>query len=463
MPNRLLKSPLVWLLVLAVGVRVVALLILQPTLDFILPQNAVHGSETFDAYAQNLVATGVYGRISGVSDALLPPLYPYALSVVYGLFGRSYWAVGAFHTLLDLLAMAMLYDIGRRLFRTDATLGGRKASEWVGLLGGLCYAVYPYLIFQNLTVIDTPLWIFFLHGFVWLGVLLREQPALNQRTWGIAFACGVMLGLGTLTRPITPPLALLLALWFVFRLSVWHSFIRLLPVALVSVLVVVPWIGRNHGVYQAFVPMTITSGANYWQGNSEWVIPLFRAGYDVQWTAPDPALITHPPQSREADAQRFALAVQFLRDNPHLWAELTWVKFMTHWSIDIMPRRNPQVNEQFRLADDGTLQVIQTERSITGVTSANVAYDSGLLNTIGRPVHVVYFGGLLMLSIIGVLLSGRLWREVSWLWLVQFSMTFVYVAFHPSTRYRVPSDPLLFLFAAYAVVCAWQWWQSRQK
>jgi hypothetical protein len=69
-------------------------------------------------------------------------------------------------------------------------------------------------------------------------------------------------------------------------------------------------------------------------------------------------------------------------------------------------------------------------------------------------VHSLYWGGLFLLGLAGIVLSARYWREVSLLWFVQISMTLVYVAFHPSTRYRVPTDPLMFLFSAYALVWA---------
>ena len=55
----------------------------------------------------------------------------------------------------------------------------------------------------------------------------------------------------------------------------------------------------------------------------------------------------------------------------------------------------------------------------------------------------------------GVALTARRWREISLLWFVQVSMTLTYVIFHPSTRYRAPSDPLLFLFSAYTLVWVW--------
>jgi 4-amino-4-deoxy-L-arabinose transferase-like glycosyltransferase len=446
------RHALLILLVLTVGVRLVALVVLQPVLDFTQLGADIHGSEAYDVYARNLLSTGVYGMTPGVADAALPPLYSGALALVYGLFGRGYWQVGLFHILLDAASVALLYASARRLFPGER-------GRWIGLLAGVFTACYPYLAFQNLTLIDTPLWMLLLHLFVYLMIRLREQDHLGRSTWALALMAGLVLGLGTLTRPITPPLALLLAVWFLFRRSLWQSFARLLPVALVSAAVVGVWIVRNALTLGAFIPMTTTSGANFWQGNSPWTIPVFEAGYDVQWTAPegiDPAL-----DARAADAQRFALAFEYLCDNAHDVPRLLWTKFLVHWNPQITPLRNPRPNERWRLKD-GRLVVFQAEDSIVGVTSANVAYSASLLDTVGRPLHVVYFGGLLLLAVISLPLTAHLWREVALLWFVQLSMTVIYVAFHPSTRYRSPSDPLLFVMSAAALVLLWERWRKRR-
>ena len=53
---------------------------------------------------------------------------------------------------------------------------------------------------------------------------------------------------------------------------------------------------------------------------------------------------------------------------------------------------------------------------------------------------------------------------VSLQWFVQISMTFIYIVFHPSTRYRAPSDPLLFLLSAVALVwlaMRWPWLRDK--
>lgn len=425
---------------------------------------AVHGSDAYDVYAQNLLATGVYGRTAGQPDALIPPLYSYALAGVYGVFGRGYWQVGLFHILMDTASIIMLYEIARRL--TRSLWPGRSAAEWVGTLAGLFYALYPYLIFQNLTLIDTPFFMLLLHAFVLLLILLRERPQLDRLTWAIAVAGGLVLGLGMLTRPILPPLAVLAALWFLFRLSLWQTFIRLLPVAVFGALALLPWIARNYAEFGAFIPMTTTSGANFWQGNSQYTIPYFRAGYDVQWTSPD-TMESEDPNSREADAERFALALQFLRENPDKIPELLWVKFLVHWSIDIAPRLNPTAGELPRLDYQGNVIASTDEQGNLALGELPPGdpvdtYSTPLFDQIGRTVHRFYFGALFLLALAGLIVTARSWRDVSLLWFVQISMTLVYVAFHPSTRYRVPTDPMLFIFSAWALVWLWKRWQARR-
>jgi 4-amino-4-deoxy-L-arabinose transferase-like glycosyltransferase len=444
---------LIALIVLAIVVRVGFLVAFRSTLDFSLEGNAIHGSEAYDAYAQNLLASGVYGREVGVADAMIPPMYSYALTALYTLFGRGFVQVGVFHILLDVISLLLLYNIARRLFE--------RYGHEIGLLAVLFTALYPYLIFQNLTLVDTAFWMMLLHLFVWLMVVLRQQPTLNRNTWLIAILGGLVLGISTLTRPITPPLALLVALWFLFRLNFWQTLFRLLPVAIFSVLVVGVWIVRNFNEFNAFIPMTTTSGSNFWQGNSEWTIAVFQAGYDVQWTAPRD--IPRGISAREQDALRFQKAIEYLTQNRQDIPLLIWSKLLVHWNPQITPLYNPQPNEQWEL-QEGKLVIINAERSITGVTSANISYNTGLLDTLGRPVHLLYFGVLLICATLSFWVLRSQWREVALLWFIQFSMTLMYVLFHPSTRYRSPSDPLLFILSAAVLVSLfYPMWLKNQK
>ena len=110
----------------------------------------------------------------------------------------------------------------------------------------------------------------------------------------------------------------------------------------------------------------------------------------------------------------------------------------------------------------GEVQIIRGEGSHIGVTAANAAYqEDSLFNVVGRRLHLVYFGGLLLLALAGAWLGRRQWRMLSLLAFVQLSQTLMYLLFHPSTRYRSPSDPLLFVFSAYALLWLVERWRGR--
>ncbi|MBI1279504.1 MAG: hypothetical protein GC179_15345 [Anaerolineaceae bacterium] len=443
----LLKHKLAVVLVIAVAARLVIFFAVPSVFRF-EQTGAVHGSDAYDNYAQNLLNTGIYGRFAGKPDAMIPPLYGYALAGVYAVFGRSGLSVAAFNILLDCLSITCLYYTGKRLFK--------KHGEWVGTLAGLFYALYPYLIFQNLTLIDTAFFMTQMYAFVLLMVLLRDRLNLDRGTWVIAITAGVVLGLSMLTRSLLPLLAIFAAVWFLFRLSLWQTVIRLLPVAIVGFLVMIPWIVRNYGIYNALVPSALNFGDNFYQGNSEYTIPFFRAGYDVQWV-PAPPIKATDSLSLEASQQRFEYGMTYLRTHPEQIPDLIWTKFLVHWSIDIAPRKNPVNGQVPRLDYHGN--AIQETNAQGDLQLGQLPpgdpvgeYSSSLFDQIGRPIHIVYWGGLLILGIIGIGLTWRQWRDVSLLWFVQITMTVMYIIFHPSTRYRAPTDPLLFLFSAYSLI-----------
>lgn len=455
MRSRLIAHKLTLVIALAIALRLILMVVLAPSLDFTREGNAVHGSEGYDEYALNLLETGVYGRTADEPDAMLPPFYSYLLAGVYGIFGRSYIAVALFHTLLDVISIVLLDQIARRIFR-----GERGA--WIGALAGLFFAAYPYLIFQTLTVIDTPIWITLFHAYALLMILLRDHAKWDWRMGVWIGLAGLVLAAAVYTRPIIPFFAVLAALWFLFRLSLWQTLLRLAPVALIGVGLVLPYVVRNYAIYDDFVTMTITSGGNLWQGNNEWTVPVFEAGYDVQWT-PNDAVPIDGLSDHDADKLFAETAVTYWRENPDKLPQLFATKFRVHWDPRITPLYNPQFGEDWQLVD-GELVIVNSDSDLIGVTSANAEYSSGgLLDTVGRPVHMLYFGGLLLLAIFGMLLSLRLWRDVSLLWFAQISMTITYMLFHPSTRYRSPSDPLLFVLSAYALVVIGSWLLARRK
>lgn len=444
------RHKLAWVVLIAIVARVAFLLIFGESVFFYEQTGLIHGSTAYDAYALNLLETGVYGRTAGVADSNIPPLYSYIVAAVYGVFGRGGLQIGLLHTLFDVLSIVLVYEIARRLFQ-QGTFFGQAIGEWVGALAGLFYALYPYLIFQNLTLNDTALFMLLMHAFVLLVVILREREQYDRVTLRIALLAGLVLGLSALTRALLPLFALFTALWFLFRLDLRESFLRLLPVAVTSVLVLVPWMIRSYNVYDQFVALALNTGPNLHHSANDMTIALFEAGYDAQWADSPPNL---PQDPYEINAVLTETAIDWMATNTDRLPELLWVKFLVHWSIDITPRENPLPGQSFALADDGSLIVVDNPDAQKQDIETITLYSDSLFDRIGRPVHQLYFGTLLVLAVIGQVLTLPQWRTVSLLIFLQLSMTIMYMLFHPSTRYRVPTDPLLFTFSAYTLLVA---------
>ena len=453
---RLEMHKLMTVLLIAFFARAGVLFAFPQHFAFSEPGGVIHGSAAYDEYALNLLETGVYGREAGLPDAGLPPLYSYLLAAVYGLFGRHYLAVGALHILLDALSIALLYDVGRRFFPRP-----HQQGESIGAQAGLFFALYPYLIFQNLTLNDTALWILLLHLFLWLLIQLRERATLDRGALMLAIAAGLTLGVSVLARALLPPLAILAALWFLLKLSARDTMLRLLPVAFVSLLVALPWLIRSYQIYGGFVPIALNSGENIFQGNNAYAAAIFRAGYDAQWIAPP---INAPPKDEplRRNAHLAQAGWRYLRENPADIPDLMLTKLLVYWNPQVTPLRNLRAGEKLSVDGSGDVVIITSEGSHVGLTAANAAYqDDSLFNVIGRNLHFVYFGGLLLLAIAGAWLIRRDWRTLSLLYFAQISQTLVYLLFHPSTRYRSPTDPLLFVFSAVAVLWVVERWRGR--
>jgi len=72
-----------------------------------------------------------------------------------------------------------------------------------------------------------------------------------------------------------------------------------------------------------------------------------------------------------------------------------------------------------------------------------------------RVIHALYFTPLLILGLGGLILGLRDRLEIAPLIAVFAAITVTYLIFHPSTRYRSPADPFLFILTAYSVTRLW--------
>ena len=384
----------------------------------------------YDTYAVNVIAGHGYTRFEDRNgDSDLPPLYPFFLVGVYQTLGRDPIAVAVAQIVLDVGVMGMLFWLGQRV----------TGQETTGLLAAAFYGFYPYLLYQNLSVNDTALFIFLL-----VAGVVSAYRARDTRGWGWAALMGLSLGLAALTKTWVLLIWPLLTLWWGRKLG-WRQAARLALVGgALTVVVVTPWTVRNTRLQGEFVFLSTNGGSNLHQGNNPCAADYLARGWDVQWIRAN-CMGAPPPDLSETAADRWhrQAALDYLRAHPEDWLRLFGTKLWVLWSPAIMPYALPP---DPYLIDDAVLQFYRS-RSFQ----------------LARVVHLLYFTPLLVLGLVGWALAARRKLEIAPLLSVFAAITVTYVVFHPSTRYRAPADPFVFVLSAYALVRVRRWWLAYRE
>lgn len=188
-----------------------------------------------------------------------PPLYPYALSLLYRAGITDLRTVRGVHGLMAVIAALLVFAIARRC-----------AGPGAGLLAGLGVSVYGPLMFYFNQLLPTGLAVTLNLASLLLLMRLGGQP-----TWPRAFAVGLAIGLATLTVANSAVMVLVALGWIVVHADArdgrgrWHS-AGGLAAALAGgvVLVVAPVTIRNYAVSGEFVPVSTNGGINLYLGNN---------------------------------------------------------------------------------------------------------------------------------------------------------------------------------------------------
>ena len=214
----------------------------------------------YDTAAQNIVEGNGFGPslyFSNLYDNFcLEPVYPLFLAGVYFLFGHSLLAARIVQVLLSLLALLVLYVIGRSLVP-------QKAARATLVFAGF----YPFFIYIPGLLYITQLFTLFILLSVF-GFLKFYQK--NKTGW-ILFS-GLFLALAILARPIYLFGVPLFFLWIIWAPK--FSFARKLLFAailgLTMLVVFTPWTLRNYKVFgkakfaRACLPQGQIYGKTFW-------------------------------------------------------------------------------------------------------------------------------------------------------------------------------------------------------
>ena len=207
-----------------------------------------------DYWAQSLVS-GDWTPPEGEGDPqiqsvpfLRPPGYPYALAAFYRIGGASPDTARYFQIALGLLGVVLTYALGRALFRPSVGLvaAAGAAFYWTG--------IYFEQELQAVALIQVLL----------LGALLLLNRV--RTSWPAAIAAGVVLGLLALVRANALLLIPIAALWI--ALETPRAWGRAAAVFVFALLAILPATVRNQQVSGETVLISANGPINLWIGNN---------------------------------------------------------------------------------------------------------------------------------------------------------------------------------------------------
>jgi 4-amino-4-deoxy-L-arabinose transferase-like glycosyltransferase len=388
--------------------------------------------------ADGLLETGVYGGVQGdnpqrgVPDAYLPPIYPLLLAGTALLTGRGPLAVEVVQAVLGALACVSAFYLAVVVY-------GDRRVAWLAFIA---HGLYPVLLlWVNFHLTET------LYIFLLTALTLCLTLVLKQYRGRYALLAGGLFALTLLTREA-------LVFWLPFALIFWlldrfdwrQKGMALASFLLGSLLVLAPWWVRNATVLDRMVFLTermdrsvadllgfVTPFALPWE-NAEAKSPLSASADDDLGYAACTAGAVYdailernvPPGMERSPAETCCQYRAILRSDVPLGESLallaacfveTWLHPTGLWSV---PR--------------------------------------GLWQTLYLAAHA----GMMAVALVGVLLSLK--RRLAWpMILMLIYGTLAHVTRGALPRYVLPYMPMVFIFAAFAVVMGYDASRWRRK
>ncbi len=380
-------------------------------------------SYTYDKWAQALA----FGKQHVSTKLTQGPLYPWFVTLLYRLFGRSPSAVRLAQALLGTASCIFIAEITRKLFRSTAAT----------IIAGVLAVLYlPFIFYEGIMVPATL--ILFLNALFVMLILSTEKPA---GTWRLLFS-GIVLGLSVTAKPVA---------LFLFPFAALHLILKgrtgaALPAGTSSprarkqvllllaglIIALIPLQVRNARIAGEFIPFGTGGGINFYIGNNEkangfYYVPSYKGktvGGLPEIQEKRMREIAAAESGRElsgGEVSNFWLrkGIEHNLKYPGRWAKLLWNKFLFFWN------KHERAN----------VENINFHRRFPGVLK----------------LPLPTFGVVVPLALLGIFLTRQRWKE---LWLLYggiVSYLAIALIFYILARYRLPAVPFLIPFAGAAI------------
>ncbi|MCB0970989.1 MAG: glycosyltransferase family 39 protein [Acidimicrobiales bacterium] len=363
------------------------------------------------------------GMVEGLTNdpsAYYPPGYPWFLGIVT-------WASGPFTDAPWVAAGLVQAVLGAASTIFVAIVARRFAGDLAALVAAGLYAIYPNLVFHTGVLLSETLYNFFFLAFL---ALLLARPWTAERSYRWVAACGVLLGLAVMVRPISLAIVPIIGLAWLWARKDWGIALRWTAVLVAGIAAcILPWTIRNAIRLDAFVPISTNTGDNLCIGHADGATGSFTP---VEACQTDHEFLDGLPAELASDKEKQRIAIEGAIDNWDREPWLLWRRVYFTWVRD---------------GDHDGLFAVQEYRRDRWMAISTEARLIALADRIYWPVTIVGVAGLVVL--------GRRRRPEEFAFVGAAVMTaLVPLAFFGDQRFKVPVIPMLIVAAGVAVAGA---------
>jgi hypothetical protein len=412
-----MRRPLLWAVLLALGLRLVVVAFLYPELLTLRRDHWAFGYETGRIARSIVLGQGFSSPLYHATGptAWMTPVYPYLLAGIFKVFGiytkASAWAALTLNSLFSALTCVPIFYSVRRSF-------GEKEAIWTAWV----WAVFPYAVYLSADFVwDTCLTTLLVAILFWM--TLRLERSASVWTWMLY---GLLWGVAALTNPAVLAMLPILAGWACIRLQRQGErwFFRAAAAGFIFLATLAPWEVRNYRAFHQIVPLRDNFGLEMWVGNkgdtSHWAI-------DASHPSENPLELAQYEQMGELAymAKKQSQAFSFIASHPGTFAVLVLRRIVYTWT------------GYWSLA-----------RDYLAVESMD-------------PWNMVLSVPITILMLMGLRRAFRESKDTAVLYsAIVIVFPLVYYITHPHLRYRHVIDPEIVVLACYAVV---QWPRAFRK
>lgn len=425
-----------WVIVflVALGLRLILFIAIGPWKDEVFESRVLSEDKVYHHIAINIIENHIFSSSESSPydpNTLRTPLYPSFLALTYVIFGyRPYIAI-LFQLIMGAITSVLTYKIGRIFFH-----------EKIAFIAGLFLAFdYSSIFYNNLLLTET---LFTLLFAVHIYLLAKFLTADNKKA---LIYSSIFLGLATLCRPVSIYFFIfLIGIFFIhFRKTLRKGILRYVLLALFFLLVVTPWIVRNH----------IVSGNFLLSSQQEevlrWHIPSLINRLQTLKAAPPYHMESVPDSNSNAsdisDENQGISIIKDIMNSVLLDAKRYIINVLFFF---IIPSGNPfphVLGFQYHKWERGDLR----SRPLWVVKTAMQKISGGHLFFIF--FSVVYFGFLNATMCFGIykaIREKKITVVILFISIIAYFAIATSAAFHG--RFRVPIMPYIILLSSYSII-----------